>query len=787
MADLSDGVAGGDCGEPPSARKRKAASKRAAGGSRDACGDDDVCHLCEQPLPADDIKLCMGYDMHNKCKNAVRCHRRLLAKNPDALRRADEALVHDPESWRGEVLPLIKEDGRRRSSAARRVVRQSVKETSQVEESGDLEQALVLNKRRFKSYHKFWDGWTSGEASENFDDTLELQGRAYCTEDEDKVKVDDNLVITKFKGKRSANIEREEQVTCDRGRSRSRRRSGVGSDPAAPHNRRLGDHGRQQGHQDARGGARGRHSTRSERGCKSADSDELEGLGGSNSEGDTGSLSSLVVGGRRGSGAVGRSSALSSRSSASGAVAARDGNKRVSPVAFMQDKVKLKNDIQKELSTLSGPKSLKSKLVAAKPKLTANDINSLEKTPDDILAVIDGCKADYLRIQSDLETARSATMEGLKTRFADLRQEVLEKMDLASEQFEAVEFVLQEKQRQVKAEKNAHRYQKTKVQNRLVAGGFGKVMAKQVSLMQPKDEIPNTSVDDLKYEEVHMWDNTCKHAPVVALMKLGSKQVVVEAINQKKDILLKSLAENERWGGAMTVVDLPSDMIEGFGKIAVSEFARESGSEAWLCCQRPYQWRYGPNCFPLIGLPAIVWNIGSHDLNFVFLPMAGVLCHGIALKDLSSFLETPTGAKFVDEMAIHIALSPGNLMWSPTGFIAIPIGMLPDDDKDEKTDKGEAKGDVDSSEKRPELDKKQDKLDKKKFKDSECSVFLVNTVLTPSKLATVEGTVWTALLAWNSEHLRKVRSQRVWAPRASLFEKFAQSVADFKAKSSSSS
>lgn len=69
-----------------------------------------------------------------------------------------------------------------------------------------IQDAMILPKARFKSYHSFWGGWDSGEASEAFEEALQRQGGKYSTPDDPHVKVMDNARMRQSEGRRREEV-----------------------------------------------------------------------------------------------------------------------------------------------------------------------------------------------------------------------------------------------------------------------------------------------------------------------------------------------------------------------------------------------------------------------------------------------------------------------------------------------------------------------------------------------------------------------------------------------------
>jgi len=165
--------------------------------------------------------------------------------------------------------------------------------------------------------------------------------------------------------------------------------------------------------------------------------------------------------------------------------------------------------------------------------LTAEDLKNLEKGPDGILKVIDGCKSEFSTLLGDLEGVRQATLHGLQDRLADVQEQVQSRMDLVAEHVEAIDFILLEKKQEAKVDRNSVRYLKTKVQNKLMSGGFGKNLAKDISGMPPSVVDRDVELASFPTNHVTVWTEASSDATVVSLLKLFSADAN-KLIDEKK-------------------------------------------------------------------------------------------------------------------------------------------------------------------------------------------------------------------------------------------------------------
>ena len=187
-----------------------------------------TCHLCERPCDANVCHMYSGCRFHIVgCWPAVRCYKRLLASR-EAVEAAHKEMRLRPARWRAEVLPLLRQPGARRDRQARQAVKEKISMNERYTKNEVMETDLILNKKRFKAFMYMWEGQDSDEASEEFDKALQAQGRRWCDDWEDKVKVEGNTEVRRVKGSATSS---QTRVTTDAGASSA---SGSRDDPPPP-------------------------------------------------------------------------------------------------------------------------------------------------------------------------------------------------------------------------------------------------------------------------------------------------------------------------------------------------------------------------------------------------------------------------------------------------------------------------------------------------------------------------------------------------------------------------
>ena len=106
--------------------------------------------------------------------------------------------------WRKSVVRGLGADDELRSEAARRAARAQIKNRETYIDSGQVEDDLLLTKRRFISYMGFWEGYGSDTASESLERRLQCSDNNHENErGEKQIRTQDNARIRKVTGKRT--------------------------------------------------------------------------------------------------------------------------------------------------------------------------------------------------------------------------------------------------------------------------------------------------------------------------------------------------------------------------------------------------------------------------------------------------------------------------------------------------------------------------------------------------------------------------------------------------------
>ena len=137
-------------------------------------------------------------ELHSGCCNAIRRHTRVLKTTADED-VVKQLLESDEEEWKSVVRGLVA-DSELRSEDARRAVRAQIKNRETDIDSGQVDDDLLLTKRRFISYSCGFD-----TASESFERRLQCSDSDHENErGQQQIRAQDNVRIRRVTGKCTA-------------------------------------------------------------------------------------------------------------------------------------------------------------------------------------------------------------------------------------------------------------------------------------------------------------------------------------------------------------------------------------------------------------------------------------------------------------------------------------------------------------------------------------------------------------------------------------------------------
>ena len=736
------------------------------------------CHLCCQPVERAYTKSLHGFWFHpGDCWNGVRCFRRL--HGPKELKALDREMAENPDKWRHKAAPCASK-GRSRASA-RREVKQQI-ETQSYRKTESDKPVLSLTKRRYKSYKKMWDQMSSTEASDEFSAEHERQGGEADSGSEERILVHDNPVKHYVEGdstiKKSIRPSEKEGHRARRGRSQQR-----------------DDHQRHRRRHRTRESVR-RGETRDHKHGRSMVSIKENSLG---TDADSDSLSSAhapsaacstpMTGRKREpEPSVARSSREPQKNDpANGMMPEEDTDidvnkkvvkkrcrsktavegkefappakvaKKLSPREVMEQASCLQQRCTKSVTKLQGKGSILGKLRSGVGKLEQPQLASLEKDPQVVIKALEDMKNQLQELAQNCEGTKASELEAKKEGVDAAMTTYDGLVTEAEELLDALKYVISKQAKVAKGSRNQERYFRSKIQQRLVAGGWGPVLSKTVVPMLQAGHSEQISVNPgtFKPASVSLWQSDSD-------IKTAVKNFVTEAaesIQNKANALKEAMNANEKWGGSLGRI---SGDVEKIVKSidTPAELTKEPGAGMWITCLRAWSWRYGPNASPLPGVGSLVTTYGSGDIKLLCCPVLPMLEQGIVLKEGGKFLETDSGQEFVSTHAEVISVCEGEVAWIPYGYIAVTLLVGP-----------ELKAPV--PEEKDEQETGEDK------EPSEPYGFLLSIPVFSVEMAKdLESQAWSAITSWNGGHLDKHKDAKLWKPRRECWHEFLKLITD---------
>ena len=189
------------------------------------------CYVCDEPIAAGS-KSTDGHEYHIECWNGVRSLRNMVKNDPDAKATENELFRKQPAQWKKLVQNLVVKPGTGpRTNAQRNNVKERIVELISFRTVQRRGVRLMLTKRRYKSYYRFWEGMDSDEAGQKFD--ADVDNGVYTEENasgETMVAVADNARLEEMDG-RSVNkrLRERDYLADDAELSREKKRLRAGA------------------------------------------------------------------------------------------------------------------------------------------------------------------------------------------------------------------------------------------------------------------------------------------------------------------------------------------------------------------------------------------------------------------------------------------------------------------------------------------------------------------------------------------------------------------------------
>ena len=673
-----------------------------------------------------------GVSLHGACWNAVRSYRRTLSSNKNALAESDKRSVLDRAGWRADALPLvIKDDG---SLEKRRKIMLRYKvQKFQVEEK--IVDKILLTRRRFAGYHQFWDGWDGDHSSRMFD-RMHKQDPQYNTDEESIVAERDNVKTRTRDGEKRARKRSRSPSKRDRGRSGS-----GGGPPVAV---------------TSRSRASSNEESNDASGADSGGDDELASLestlprGPPSKKGGEKPLTAQTLAAHNVETVRSRRAASVSGASVKSSRDAKASNSKSTPLKFIQEKSELLRAVKEALAAYDSKKSPKSRIIVARKTLTKEQIANMEITPDMVLTELEQKAVAVRNMMAKFEGLRPSDFKDLVFESIKVIGELETKLAVAEEYLEVMEYMNGETKRKIKLGNMAARHQRSKLVDRLVLGGCGKVFAKcflEKRFGNADGVLAKSSVlmcpDTFSFEAIAMWetgdDETLALLTQIAKIQ-GFSECTVEA---RLGALQTALAGNPMWKGAMTKVgNVPcEDALAGLDVPGTVKLQSHAGAAPWLFGLQRGAWRWGAHAVPLPGVGAF-FQAKVHDLTLSMFSVAELIKTGVTLPDVRAYLETPAGSEWYARTHVMLTLKPGDVAWIPYGVGAIPM-LLPDASA---------------------------------LADESFGYAWHMPVYVLELAKKVDDRAWAAITMFNEEQMRKNATSGLWKDRHSAFKEFCDAL-----------
>lgn len=107
----------------------------------------------------------------------------------------DKKMLQSPDDWREEVAPFVREAGKTRDTNIRKAVKTRIHKQIAFDRAEELNDSVLLTKKRYTAYTRFWEDATASDASSDFEQLHGLQNGRYDSSSERLVAVRDNARI----------------------------------------------------------------------------------------------------------------------------------------------------------------------------------------------------------------------------------------------------------------------------------------------------------------------------------------------------------------------------------------------------------------------------------------------------------------------------------------------------------------------------------------------------------------------------------------------------------------
>lgn len=368
----------------------------------------------------------------------------------------------------------------------------------------------------------------------------------------------------------------------------------------------------------------------------------------------------------------------------------------------------------------------------------------------------------------------------LRKQSRELHASIAEHADDMQDFVDALNYLVECSAKTKLSQVNTLRYHRRKIQNKLLAGGYGSNFSKLLSTML--DDVTSTPAPadgtNFKPTDFTVWPEDSAFA-----------QSVREAVGrtnfaEKCESLSGALDQNPRWGGATAKLEAEPDAIGFFHESVEATHIDHPGASPWAVAVRANFLRLGPQSWPLPGLGAYFATDGQTSVTIVAVPVESLLSKGISLCDFGEFMESAGGQEVFKKSARIVTLGAGSVCWCPYGWLSWPLVWKAASDAAKDAAAAGIVGDAAeavAAEGPADADASQAASSATGAKAAAEPIgYLWHcTVWSTLLVGSITEAAWSAIHDQNTDHLQRQKA-KIWTSRRELLEAFLKELADKK-------
>ena len=361
-----------------------------------------------------------------------------------------------------------------------------------------------------------------------------------------------------------------------------------------------------------------------------------------------------------------------------------------SAVQFLHAKSGLRMQSGIDCAQYNGPKGMILELKKAHDRAVEKgcDLDDLPNNTENLQNLLKVQSLVAIDVDVNLQTCKIENYIQLKGEVASnkaVTEELRKKFD---EQYKCLEYKLTQKKTDSRKEQSRDTWQGTKIKTHLCKGGNGEGVAKTfgggISLVMKKNgtqdvallyqHMPdyvavNPTKEQFKKDVVTVFQATSQGGEQVE--SLGYFHSLKGQIDDKIALMVVSMAENPRWKGCQSWLDLhiDSQMFDMLSEGIIDH----PGSRLMLACLMNNAKRTSPTAIPNAGVSGVFFGTCDRLVWLLLLPIESFLKMGITLDGLDRFLDTTEGDKFAKESAVVVPILVGCAVFVPAGYATYAV------------------------------------------------------------------------------------------------------------------